>query len=160
MSKIIAFDKYKRRLGADLGAELVTHLGANLTSASLRAKQAVRHGAAATDRQAHIADILVSVVVPTCNRPDLLRQCLSSLLQQRFNFARHEIIVVDDAPSRATHDVVVALSGKAARAPAIVYIATHGPHGPAAARHRGWRAARGFFFAFSVVVSFVKPDRL
>jgi len=160
MSKIIAFDKYKRRLGADLGAELVTHLGADLASASLRAKQAVRHGAAATDRQAHIADILVSVVVPTCNRPDLLRQCLSSLLQQRFNFARHEIIVVDDAPSRATHDVVVELSGKAARAPAIVYIANHGPHGPAAARNRGWRAARGTIIAFTDDDTIAKPDWL
>lgn len=38
----------------------------------------------------------VSVVVPTYQRRELLRKCLSSLLNQDFPGDRYEIIVVED----------------------------------------------------------------
>lgn len=152
MSKIIAFDKNKRRLGPDLAEEAI--------DVKAGARQTVRQGSRVWDAAAPAADILVSVVVPTCNRPALLRQCLSSLLQQQFNFARYEIIVVDDAPGRATHDAVNELGAASPRAPAVVYIANHGPHGPAAARNLGWRAARGTIIAFTDDDTIAKPDWL
>lgn len=152
MSKIIAFDKNKRRLGPDLAEEAI--------DVKAGARQTVRQGSRVWDAATPAADILVSVVVPTCNRPALLRQCLSSLLQQQFNFARYEIIVVDDAPGRATHDAVNELGAASPRAPAVVYIANHGPHGPAAARNLGWRAARGTIIAFTDDDTIAKPDWL
>jgi glycosyltransferase involved in cell wall biosynthesis len=41
--------------------------------------------------------VLVSVVVPTFRRPELLNRCLAALVRQNFDPAAYEIIVVDDA---------------------------------------------------------------
>lgn len=65
---------------------------------------------------------LVSVVVPTCGRPDLLQRCLAALERQTLAPAQYEIIVSDDAGLRS---------------------------GPAAARNRGWRKARAPIVAFT-----------
>src|ERR1700757_3648350 len=85
----------------------------------------------------------VAVVVPTCGRPALLDRCLSSLVRQNFARERYEIIVVDDRPDPET-EWVVRQWGRCAAAqggPRVTYIASPGPHGPAAARNRGWQAA-------------------
>ncbi len=50
--------------------------------------------------------IQVSVVVPTCNRPEMLQRCLEALIAQDIDPASYEIIVVDDAPSPRTRRVV------------------------------------------------------
>ena len=42
--------------------------------------------------------LLVSVVVPTYRRPQLLDRCLRALLAQNFPPHAYEIIVVDDGP--------------------------------------------------------------
>lgn len=53
----------------------------------------------------------VSIVVPTCNRPDDLRRCLHSLLAQRYP-SRVEILVVDNRPGTAvTRDIVREFTG-------------------------------------------------
>lgn len=102
------------------------------------------------DKQQAKGSILVSVVVPTCGRPYLLSRCLASLLSQRFEPSRYEIIVVDDNPSRSTHEVVADWAIRAAHnGLAVFYLASGGPHGPAAARNRGWHAARGKIIAFT-----------
>ncbi|HEX2530640.1 MAG TPA: glycosyltransferase [Burkholderiaceae bacterium] len=94
--------------------------------------------------------ILVSVVVPTCGRPQLLSRCLVALILQRFDKRRFEIIVVDDASDENTREVVARWATHAERGgPSIGYIPSQGPHGPAAARNRGWRAARGSVIAFT-----------
>jgi glycosyltransferase involved in cell wall biosynthesis len=49
---------------------------------------------------------VVSVVVPTYNRPDLLERCLGALLAQDFDPAGFEIVVVDDAASESTRKQV------------------------------------------------------
>lgn len=51
-------------------------------------------------------DVSVSIIVPTCDRPEDLRRCLTSLATQS-TARRVEIIVVDNRPGRtATPDVV------------------------------------------------------
>lgn len=96
------------------------------------------------------SNILISVVVVTCDRPHLLSHCLASLLWQRFDMSRYEIIVVDDSPSSCTRDIVTDWAMHAKRhGPKVTYIPSHGPHGMAAARNRGWRAARGAVIAFT-----------
>jgi GT2 family glycosyltransferase len=64
----------------------------------------------------------VSVVVPTCGRPELLARCLEALSRQTLDPQRFEIIVVDDGRTR---------------------------RGPAVARNRGWRRARAEIIAFT-----------
>jgi len=65
---------------------------------------------------------LVSVVVPTCGRPELLKRCLDALDAQTLPAEQMEIIIVDD---------------------------THSRRGPAAARNKGWRRANGDLIAFT-----------
>ncbi|MFS0756376.1 glycosyltransferase [Noviherbaspirillum sp. 1P10PC] len=92
----------------------------------------------------------VSVVVPTCGRADLLNRCMAALTTQSLRGADMEIIVVDDAPSDATRGVVGRWIMQAAqRGLPVRYVANHGPHGPAAARNRGWRHARSAVIAFT-----------
>jgi glycosyltransferase involved in cell wall biosynthesis len=51
--------------------------------------------------------ILVSVVVPTCRRPQLLDRCLQALVTQNFPPNNFEIIIVDDGPEdQATLNLV------------------------------------------------------
>lgn len=90
---------------------------------------------------------LISVVIPTFNRPQLLEACLGKLLDQTLAPCEYEIIVADDADSATTRDQVVKLSESTPVR--LRYIAVTGPHGPAAARNRGWRAAAADAIAFT-----------
>jgi GT2 family glycosyltransferase len=76
---------------------------------------------------------VVSVVVPTCGRPGLLARCLEALSRQTLDARLFEIIVVDDSRTR---------------------------HGPAVARNRGWRRARGGIIAFTDDDTEPRPDWL
>ena len=89
----------------------------------------------------------VSVVVPTCRRPHLLDRCLAALDEQDFDPAAYEVIVVDDGPCDETRRLVADWARRAR--PAVRYLAAGCAHGPAAARNRGWRAARGDIIAFT-----------
>jgi GT2 family glycosyltransferase len=92
----------------------------------------------------------VSVVVPTCGRADLLNRCLSALTAQTVRSADMEIIVVDDAALESTHAAIAGWTERMAlRGLEVVYVANQGPHGPAAARNRGWRSARAAIIAFT-----------
>ncbi|TCS34689.1 cellulose synthase/poly-beta-1,6-N-acetylglucosamine synthase-like glycosyltransferase [Paucimonas lemoignei] len=92
----------------------------------------------------------ISVVVPTYNRPDLLERCLRALAAQVFDATRFEIIVVDDGPHQATRDVAEKwINQLKVTGPRVIYIPSEGPHGPAAARNRGWQSASGAVIAFT-----------
>src|SRR4051794_24816927 len=91
--------------------------------------------------------MLVSVVVPTYRRPDLLDRCLSALCLQELEPEDWEVVVADDAASEPTRRQV---ERWAARSPMpVVYATPPASHGPAAARNAGWRAARGAIVAFT-----------
>src|SRR5687768_8796137 len=75
----------------------------------------------------------VSVVVPTCGRPELLARCLAALEKQTLPQQAYEVLVVDDGALRS---------------------------GPAAARNRGWRRARAPVVAFTDDDTEPRPDWL
>ena len=53
---------------------------------------------------------VISVIVPTCNRSDLLKSSLESLTNQSVPKHRYEIVVIDDGSIDATADVCQAFS--------------------------------------------------
>src|SRR5579883_3426796 len=89
--------------------------------------------------------MLVSVVVPTFKRRDLLDRCIAALVAQSFDPAAYEIVIVDDAACAETRQQVkgwakrVAHCGHCVRYLPVCGVGT--PHGPATARNLGWRAA-------------------
>ena len=84
---------------------------------------------------------LISVIVPTYNRPERLKSALQSILNQTFeNF---EIIVVNDAGSDI-QDIVSSLNAKRS----VVCIRHEINKGLSAARNTGIEAARGKYIAY------------
>jgi len=85
----------------------------------------------------------LSVIIPTCGRPELLLQCLERLHPAIQNFApaRYEVIVSDDRPSEATRSLLAQLD------PGIRYTAGPG-RGPAANRNHASSLARGNWIVF------------
>ncbi len=85
----------------------------------------------------------VSIVVPTHNRPDLLRQTVESLLAQ--NYPSIDIHVVQNREDNTTSEMIAGL----ATATSIDLRYSFNPgHGPAPSRHFGAMAARGEIVAF------------
>lgn len=158
MTKIIAFDKERRNRRVEdkarNSAGLVAGEQAGRASA-VRAAAGVHHIPSGSAR------IAVSIVVPTRGRPQLLNRCLAALALQRYDPTRYEIIVVDDGPDDATREVVAGWTAHCAeQGPDITYIPSMGPHGPAAARNHGWRAARGEIVAFTDDDTIARADWL
>ncbi|HLO63692.1 MAG TPA: glycosyltransferase, partial [Azonexus sp.] len=58
---------------------------------------------------------LVSVVIPTYRRPDMLRRCLESVLGQHPAPEAYEVIVVDDGRSDDTRRQLAAIARDMAR---------------------------------------------
>jgi glycosyltransferase involved in cell wall biosynthesis len=94
-----------------------------------------------------VAEPLVSVVIPTHNRPARLERLLASLRSQTLRRAEFEVVVVDDGSDPAVGQLLAAerrrggLTLKTLRQP--------WPQGPAAARNAGWRAAGAPLVAFT-----------
>src|SRR5207247_5933459 len=89
-------------------------------------------------------DSLFSVVIPTCERNDLVARCLERLAPgaQRFSADRYEVIVTDDGGGTTAERMI------AERYPWAKWVA--GPRrGPAANRNHGGRLARGNWLAFT-----------
>jgi glycosyltransferase involved in cell wall biosynthesis len=86
-----------------------------------------------------VSDIQVSVVIPTYNRADFLREAIESVLAQ--TYTDFELIVVDDGSTDGTQELVTSFYGKAR------YIRQENS-GPAAARNNGIKNAVGKFISF------------
>jgi GT2 family glycosyltransferase/SAM-dependent methyltransferase/thioredoxin-like negative regulator of GroEL len=84
---------------------------------------------------------MVSVIVPTCNRPDRLREALRSVLAQTYR--DFEIIVVNDGTSDI--DALITELNSEGR---ITCIRHDRNRGLAAARNTGIRAAKGKYMAY------------
>jgi GT2 family glycosyltransferase len=91
--------------------------------------------------------VVVSVVVPTYKREDLLRRCLEALIAQDFPPDHYEVLIADDAVLASTREVVKSYA-QSSRCH-IRYVPVIGMHGPAAARNAGWHEAAGKFIAFT-----------
>ncbi|MVW73189.1 MULTISPECIES: glycosyltransferase family 2 protein [unclassified Bordetella] len=103
---------------------------------------------------------LVSVVVPTYRRMDLLTRCLEALSAQHFPRDSFEIIVCDDGCHDTTRRLVDEWPRHHPSAPRMRYIAVADTQGPAGARNRGWQAAHGEIIAFTDDDTIPAPDWL
>jgi GT2 family glycosyltransferase len=87
----------------------------------------------------------VSVIIPTYNRRDELRQTLESLVAQEFPAAEFEVIVADDGSSDDSAEVAASFDGPLR----LKYVWQEDlGHRPAAARNLGARQAAAPIFAF------------
>jgi glycosyltransferase involved in cell wall biosynthesis len=91
--------------------------------------------------------MVISVVIPTYRRPQLLKNCLNALLQQKFDKTQYEIIVVSDGPDPDTKKIFDDLAGY--NSPVLTFSPLPQKKGPAAARNYGWLNARGKIIAFT-----------
>lgn len=83
--------------------------------------------------------MLVSVVIPTYNRADYLREAIESVLAQTFR--DFELIVVDDGSTDGTQELAASYNGK------LKYLRQQNS-GPSAARNNGIKNAAGRYVAF------------
>lgn len=86
-------------------------------------------------------DPLVSVVIPTFNRSDLLPDAIDSVVDQTYR--NWELIIVDDGSTDDTEQVVNSYSDSRVR-----YTENTGSKGPGGARNTGVRKAKGGYIAF------------
>jgi succinoglycan biosynthesis protein ExoM len=89
---------------------------------------------------------LVTIVIPTFRRADLLHQCLASCMKQKgLGRGIAEILVVDNSPERSAEALVNELEPSAAWS--LRYVHEPNP-GISNARNAGFTHARGEFIAF------------
>jgi glycosyltransferase involved in cell wall biosynthesis len=103
---------------------------------------------------------LVSVVVPTYRRPEMLERCLKALVAQTFPADAFEVIVADDGPDEATRRLVREWALRTRGAPEIRYVPVNATQGPAGARNRGWEIADSPIIAFTDDDTVPQPDWL
>ncbi|MFC1848804.1 glycosyltransferase family 2 protein [candidate division CSSED10-310 bacterium] len=82
----------------------------------------------------------ISVIVPTRDRGPLLKSCLEALVDQSLDSTRYEVIVIDDGSFDQTRETVTALKKST---PVSITYRFQKASGPAAARNRGIKQARG-----------------
>lgn len=99
--------------------------------------------------------VKISVIVATHNRADILPRCIESLLNQTFH--DFEIIIVDDASSDNTSEVIQQLLEKDHRIRTITSLHNVGP---GAARNLAINEAKGEFVAIIDDDDVAVPERL
>ncbi|MXV52395.1 glycosyltransferase [Pedobacter sp. HMF7647] len=92
-------------------------------------------------------EVLVSVVIPTYKRPELLKRCIESLFIQTLDHQLYELVIVGDGFDSQTKEVV--RTWKEAGFANLTYIYLPDKKGPAAARNMGWLSAKAKLIAFT-----------
>lgn len=90
-------------------------------------------------------DFLFSVIVPTYNRADEIKELLDSLSKQTISKTDFEIIIVDDGSTDNTKDVIEKLASKY-KLNLRMLVQNH--KGPGEARNLGMKNAKGKYFIF------------
>lgn len=103
---------------------------------------------------------LVSVVIPTCRRNDLLRRCLIAVLSQSLPASCFEVIVIDDGGDGSACELVHEMAEQVPAGPVMRCASTQKRRGPAAARNLGWHMAAGEVIAFTDDDTLPCPDWL
>jgi glycosyltransferase involved in cell wall biosynthesis len=85
-----------------------------------------------------------SIIVPTFNRPFALAHCLQSLAHLDYPRNRFEVIVVDDGSKSSTEAIVSSFCNQLN-----LTLITQAHSGPAIARNKGAKHAKGQLFAFT-----------
>ncbi len=93
--------------------------------------------------QSDVGELLLSIVVCTYDRPEMLAGCLESLDRQTLDRSYYEIIVVDNLPGCATREVVDRLSPRGN-----IRYEAEPQQGLSHARNRGWRVAAGCYVVY------------
>lgn len=97
---------------------------------------------------------LVSVIIPTYNRADIIEPSIRSVMNQTYQHL--EIIISDDQSTDDTKELVKRLSEEDSR---ITYVMNNGVKGAAGARNTGINAANGEFIAFEDSDDLFTPDK-
>ena len=90
-----------------------------------------------------LAPVSLSIIIPTYNRKDRLKQCLGVLLNQSYPHNKYEIIIVDDGSTDGTEEAI-----KNINKPNITYIKQQNK-GAGAAINTGAKMANGDILAFT-----------
>jgi GT2 family glycosyltransferase len=98
---------------------------------------------------------LISVIIPTFNRSQILQSCLAQLAAQSLAAEHFEVIVIDDGSTDSTPQVLAAVAQRMA----LVH-QRQDNRGPAVARNRGLRVARGDWVLFLNDDALLEPDAL
>lgn len=99
--------------------------------------------------------LLVSIIIPTYNRPERLRTCLESLAKLNFPTSQFEIVVVDDGSSEPLDDVVKVYTEQLT-----IHLLRQNNAGPATARNTGASQAKGKYLVFTDDDCQVNPNWL
>jgi len=90
--------------------------------------------------------MFVSVVIPTYNRKDMLKNCIKSLFDQTYPKNKYEIVLVDDGSNDNTEDMIIKLQKVS---PVQFQYIKQKNKGPAEARNLGIKNANGEIIAFT-----------
>jgi glycosyltransferase involved in cell wall biosynthesis len=92
--------------------------------------------------------VKISIVIPTYQRPALLKKCLDAIMLQSFPKEAYEVIIVTDGPDEETHKMVQQYTAGEGNSNVSCYSLIV-KKGPAAARNVGWKIAKGELILFT-----------
>lgn len=98
-------------------------------------------------------EIILSVVIPTCNRNNTILRAIYSVLNQ--NIDELEIIVVNDTENPISHDMINIVKYNP-----VLFTSNPGTHGAASARNYGVSIAKGKYITFLDDDDMYLPSRL